>query len=241
MLLAMQRDIRDTALYREVEQHFRAILEPGFGTITGADSVAPAPDGGAIAFTGSKLEKLEGTPASRICLADPKTGELREVTGGPNDDILPRWSPDGRRLAFLSDRAEKGRFQLFMLARDRLGEAEAAPEVEGSIEYHEFSPDGRRVLLGVAEPGADRAGGQGSGRVKGADDDLPDWIPAVEDREGRRRLYVFNVEARTVRPATREGLNVWEATWCGPNRLAAIVSDDSGEGAWYLATLVLID
>src|SRR5438445_2303171 len=178
MLGRMQRDIRDTELYREVEGHFRRVHEPAFGRISGAEDVAPSPDGRLLAFTGTKLEKLEGAPVSRICVVDPANGEMEEITGGPNDDRLPRWSPDGERLAFLSDRAARGRFQLFFLDRSRLGEAVAAPPVEGSVEYHSFAADGRRVLLGVAEPGADRAGGEGSGRIE-QDADLPGWVPMV--------------------------------------------------------------
>src|SRR5205807_685911 len=130
--------------------------EPGFGRITGAEHLAPSPDERVIAFTGSMMEKLEGTPTTRICLADVETGDLSQVSAGPNDDSLPRWSPDGSRLAFLSDRKQRGSNQLYLLDRERIGEAVAMPEVEGSIEYHSFSPDGRTILMGVAEPGAER-------------------------------------------------------------------------------------
>ncbi|MFN2544733.1 MAG: prolyl oligopeptidase family serine peptidase [Actinomycetota bacterium] len=236
----MKRDIRDTPLYREIEEHFTRRLGPGFGRVTGADHLAPSPDGLRVAFTGSKLEKLEGSPTTRICLADVESGEVTEITHGPNDDSLPRWSPDGRRLAFLSDRTKKGRNQLFVLARDLLGEAETMPEMEGSVEYHAFSPDGRRILLGVAEPGAERGVAEGSGRID-TDDDLPDWIPIVRESEGRRRLHVVDIETREVRVVSRDGLTVWEAAWCGPDRIAAIVSDDPSEEAWFSARLVMID
>ena len=242
MLAPMKRDIRDTPIYREVEGHFQRILEPGFGRVTGADDLAPSPDGRTIAFAGSKLMKMEGTPTTRICLVDTESGELSEITGGPNDDSLPGWSPDGRRLAFLSDRQQKGSNQLYLLDRDRVGEAAPGPAVEGSVEYHSFSPDGARILMGVAEPGAERAGGQGSGRID-ADGrgDLPEWIPLVQEHDGWRRLHVADVEGGPARQVSRDGLNVWEATWCGPDRIAAIASDDPGEESWYSASLVLID
>src|SRR5881392_3989697 len=110
----VDRDLRATPLYREIEEHFRRRHEPGFGRVTGAADPAPSPDGRWIAFTGSKLERLEGLPATRVCLADTTTGRLEEVTNGPNDDRTPRWSPDGRRLAFLSDRETKGRTRLYL-------------------------------------------------------------------------------------------------------------------------------
>ncbi|HEY1330032.1 MAG TPA: S9 family peptidase [Actinomycetota bacterium] len=240
----MERDLRDTPLYREIEQHFLRTHEPAFGSISWATDAAPSPDGATIAFTGSRLERLEGTPAGRICAVDVERGGVEQLTSGPNDDRSARWSPDGSRLAFLSDRTEKGRFQLFLLTRGRLGEAHAAPVVEGSVEYLEWSPDGGRILLCVAGPGADLPGVQGSGTTEVSEGDLPSWVPSVKSSAedgGWRRAWIFDVDERTVRAASREGLNVWEATWCGTDRLAAIVGDGPGEDTWYTAPLALID
>ena len=49
------------------------------------------------------------------------------------------------------------------------------------------------------------------------------------------------VGSGTVTPVGRPELNVWEASWCGNDRIVAIVSDGSGESAWYEARVVLID
>src|SRR4051794_5583892 len=131
----MERDLRQTTVYREIEEHFRTALEPAFGRISGAVDPAPSPDGGTIAFTGSRIDRLEGPPETRICVVDTDSGEVREITGGPHHDRLPKWSPDGARLAFLSDRASPGRFQPYLLEAGTVGEAAAAPEVEGTVEY----------------------------------------------------------------------------------------------------------
>jgi len=240
----VNRDLRDTPLYRQVEEHFRRALEPAFGRISDAADPVPSPDGRRIAFTGSKLEKLEGTPTTRICLADAAEGTFEEVTAGPNDDRLPRWSPDGTVLAFVSDRAQKGRHQLYLLEAGRVGEARPAPAVDGTIEDLSWSPDGSQILLGVAGVGAELAGVQGSGSTKKADEELPPWIPEVEagpDENSWRRAWMFDVGSREVRAVSREGLNVWEAVWCGPGRIAGIVADGPAEDTWYEAPLALID
>jgi dipeptidyl aminopeptidase/acylaminoacyl peptidase len=240
----MDRDLRATPLYREIEEHFRRVLAPAFGRISGVMDPAPSPDGRSVAFTGSKLERLEGLPETRVCVVDLESGDLREITGGPNHDHLPRWSPDGARLAFLSDRASAGRFRPYLLDAGQVSEATAAPEIDGTVEYLAWSPDGRSILLGVAGLGADKAGAEGSGTTTADDDDVPPWIPDVEgadDAGDRRRLDVWDPVGGSVRTVSPPELNVWEAAWCGPGTVAAIVSDGPGEETWYASRLVLID
>jgi dipeptidyl aminopeptidase/acylaminoacyl peptidase len=242
----MERDLRETPLYKEVQEFFRRALEPGFGKITSATDLRVSPDAGTVAFTGSRLDKLEGTPESRICLTPVRGGAgLRQVTNGPNNDSGARWAPDGSRLAFRSDRLEKGRSQAYLLEAGSLSEAELLPEVPGSVEFLEWSPDGTRILLGVAGLGADQAGASGSGSVRLDQEGSPAWMPEIEsageDDSAWRRLWVSHVAERTVHALSREGLNVWEAAWCGNDRIAAIVSDSPGEEAWYAASLSSID
>lgn len=190
------------------------------------------------------MERLEGVPTTRICLAAVESASFEEVTTGPNDDRMPQWSPDGVHLAFLSDRRAKGHFQLYLLNAGRLGEAVAAPPVEGTVEYLSWSPDGRCVLLAVAGPGADLAGGQGSGTTAAMGDGLPTWLPVVDSGVSEhqwRRLWLYDLGAGTNRLVSREGLNVWEAVWAGNDRIAAVVSQHPGEDAWYTAPLALLD
>ena len=245
ILGAMDRDLRETPLYREVEEHFRKILEPGFGEVTEPSDPRPSPDGAWVAFTGGVWEKLEGTPKTRVCLASTSDegGGFRTVSAGPEHDAGARWSPDGRRLSFVSDRREKGRMQLYALDVERLGEAEALPELDGTVEDHAWSPDGTRVLAIVAGMRADGAGADGSGAGE-AEKDLPDWAPRIdswEDDQVWRRLWIVDVGSGEVRRLSREDLNVWEAAWCGSDAIVAVASEDPREDAWYEAPLIVLD
>jgi dipeptidyl aminopeptidase/acylaminoacyl peptidase len=240
----VDRDLRQTPLYQEIEAHFQRALAPAFGRISGAADPAPSPDGRHIAFTGSRMERLDGLPATRICLLDLRMDACEEITGGPHDDRLPQWSPDGTRLAFLSDRLVRGQHQLYLLEGDRLGEARATPVIEGTVEYVAWSPDGRSIVLAVAGPGADVDDAHGSGTVASGADDLPSWLPQVDSgvtESQWRRLWLYDVATGASRVLSRPGLNVWEAAWAGSTAIAAVVSFAPDEGAWYSAVLARID
>ena len=69
-----------------------------------------SPDGRHVAFTVTRLDEEADDYCSAIWLV-PADGATtpRRFAGGAGKDSAPRWSPDGTRLAFLSDRAgDKG-------------------------------------------------------------------------------------------------------------------------------------
>ncbi len=116
--------------------------------------------------------------------------------------------------------------------------------VEGWVEYLHWSPDGRRILLGVAGRGADVAGAQGAVTSKQTATAAPSWMPTVEagDESYRwRRAWVYELATDTVRQVSVNEINVWEATWCGNDALAAVISPGPGEGLWYSARLHVIE
>ena len=230
----MQRDIRDTPLYRETEDLYRAFRRPGSGLIADAGEISA--HGERAVFTGTLIDSASEA-ASRICLTDLVSGDTRVLTFGPNTDRAPQLSPDGRRIAFLSDRRKAGDFQLYLLDTDT-GECRAAAPVEGWVEYLQWSPDGRRILLGVAGHGADLAGAQGAATTKTAAQDLPAWLPAVDTGEESyrwRRAWVHEVQENRCAQVSPADSNVWEAAWCGNDAITAIISPGPGEGLWYTA------
>ena len=92
-----------------------------------------SPNGRHVAYTVAKgwTEPEQKVVASTIWLADVD-GEPapRPFTSGPHADSLPRWSPDGQRLAFLSDRAQRGVQQIFLIPVAG-GEARCLTDVKG--------------------------------------------------------------------------------------------------------------
>lgn len=240
----MERDLRETPLFTEVESFFRSVLEPGFGSARPAGDPAPSPDGRWIAFRGERLDRLEGHALGRICLVGADGSGLRQITHGPNDDSEPRWSPDGERLSFRSDRAAKGRHQLYLLDEGLPAEARQLTTLPGVVEWHRWSADGARLLVGLAGVAAEQADALGSGTL-GGEQDVPTWVPEIEssdDAEAERRsLWVVQATSGEARRVSSDSRNVWEADWCGDGYAVAVTSDGAGEDAWYGAGVSLVD
>jgi dipeptidyl aminopeptidase/acylaminoacyl peptidase len=236
-----RRDLRGTELYAVVEDHFRRLHEPAFGRPSSAADPDARPDGAAIAFTGTIYTELAGLGTTRVCLAE--AGAATVLTDGPGEQRHPRFSPDGTLLAYLSDAARAGDFQLRI--RTLADGSERTPDpVDGTVEYLAFSPDGRHILLGVAGHGADRSGGEGSGTTARLAGDLPDWMPEANTGPAAdqwRSAWVTDVASGTSRQVIKQGTNVWEAAWDGPSALLAVTSPVPGEEAWYTAMLHRID
>ena len=240
----MERDLRETSLFKEVEAFYRSVLEPGFDSAKPAGDPAPSPDGKWIAVRGERLDRLDGHALGRICLVGADGPDLRQITHGPNDDSEPRWSPDGGRLSFRSDRETKGRHQIYLLDTTVPAEARQLTSLPGVVEWHRWSADGARILVGLAGTSAEQADALGSGTL-GGEQDVPAWVPTIEssdDAEGERRtLWLVQVETGESRRLSSDIRNVWEADWCGDGHAVAVTSDGAGEDAWYGAGVSMFD
>lgn len=240
----MERDLRQQPLYKEVEAYFTALYQPGTDWVSDGCEATVSPDGRRAAFTGTVFQNLRSAPVTRVCLVDLDSRSLRQLTPAQHSDRLPRWSPDGRWLAFLSDRAQAGNFQLYWTNADGSGPTHAAPALDGTLEYFHWSPGSRHILLGLAGFGADQAGMQGGGRTVETQADLPDWLPEVETADADnlwRSVWLFDTETGACHRLTRPGLNPWEANWCGDTQIVTVASTSHSEGSWYESGLYLID
>jgi len=238
----MRRDVRRSETWQAVEESFRRLHEPSFGRPSALLEVVVSRTGEVVAAVGVRTS-LDGVGQTR--LARVADGELHLVTAGPHNDGAPRWSPDGRSLAFLSDRAERGVMQPYVLVGSELGEARRVATLDGIAESLDWSPDGTRLLLGVAGHGADRAAAEGSGTTEGEDaDDRPAWLPEVEhgtDTEQWRSAWVVDVASGDARQVSPDGLNIWECAWAGDDAIVAVTSEAPGEGAWYSSVLTRVE
>jgi dipeptidyl aminopeptidase/acylaminoacyl peptidase len=239
----LRPDIRETPLYQQAKQLLHAMRNIGAARLSDAAELDVSVDGRHAVFSGTVVDSPEGSPQTRIWHIELETGDHSALSSGPHSDRSAKFSPDGSRVAFLTDRLRPGDYQLGLLDLSN-GKEFSAPRVPGWVEYLQWSTDGRQILLGVAGHGADVAGAQGAVASQADRGALPAWIPTVETADEAHRwrsAWLYDLESNRIRQINRLGLQVWEAVWCGANALAAVVSPGPDEGLWYSATLVRID
>jgi len=104
----------------------------------------PSPDGRWIVYVVTVMDKDANRGDSDIWLVSVQGGEPRRLTASPSADNSPRWSPDGKRLAFVSGRG--GSPQVWMLNLDG-GEATPLTKLSTGASGPVWSPDGKRLAF----------------------------------------------------------------------------------------------
>lgn len=107
-------------------------------------SPAISPDGRQIVFSRSFVDKINDQNRSNLWIVDVQGERIRELTRGNWSDSSPVWSPDGKRIAFLSDR--DGTRQLHVMWLDT-GEVAQLTHYTGAIGNPVWSPDGRQIAF----------------------------------------------------------------------------------------------
>lgn len=112
-----------------------------------------SPDGQWVAYTVTRADLEQNAADANIWIVSAKGGEPTRLTSHKKRDTSPRWSPDGKRIAFISEREDKP--QLYLISPFG-GEPERYTEQKGGVRALEWSRDGASIALVVdQEPTAD--------------------------------------------------------------------------------------
>jgi dipeptidyl aminopeptidase/acylaminoacyl peptidase len=227
----MTRDERiDIAAY--VEAFFDQTRAGGGFAMTTATDLEFSPDGRRIAFTAVVQVAGQSDPKHHVAVLELGTGAI--VHHGPGR--APRWDPSGLLLAWPAD-------DHIAIRHNATDSEHLRLPVTGVPEYVAWRPDGRAVLVGVAEYGAELSDADGSGTVPGAQERQPGQ-PLVERDQpspGGRSLWLLDPVSGTAERVSPENATVWQAAWAGPSSIVCVVSPGASESSWYGAQLAVLD
>lgn len=129
-----RRPLRADDVYR-----FRAVNDPQI-----------SPDGAWVAYTVTSADSAKDKNDSDVWMTSWDGAQTIRLTSTPESESSPRWSPDGRWLAFVSGRQEGKGGQVWLLDR-RGGEAQRISTIKGGVNDYAWSPDSKRLVLVLDE------------------------------------------------------------------------------------------
>ena len=241
--------------------HRRAIRPEDLAAVILVSDAHVSPDGRTVAFVRTEIDLGADGYRSTIWLAGVDEDELIQVTSGPGRDLAPRWSPDGRSIAFLSDRdAESDRHnsvrnwgasgagrmsQMYVLSLPG-GEARRVTSLPRGAGTAVWAPDGRRIAFCalVGTSGEDEGLHAASGRIP-----RPRVVTRAQykaDGQGytfdrRHQVFVLILADGRIAQLTHEDAEHAGPAWSPDGRRLAFVRARAGVGDYSLFDLWCMD
>lgn len=147
------------------------------------------------------------------------------------DEAQPVWSPDGKRIAFLSDAKSKEQQQIFIAAADGSG-VKQLTHLTGAVQRMQWSPDGTSIAaLHIAHPHR-RSGALAAGARK---------VGVINSSFDEQQIAIVDSATGAVRDITPANAYVYEYGWSPDSKaLAYTYAYGSGDNNWWIARLATI-
>ena len=204
-----------------------------------------SPDGKWVAYTVNTVDAAADKSDTDVWIASWDGKQHLRMTTSTESESAPRWSPDGRWLSFLSSRPGKAKGnQVWLLDRNG-GEAQQLTDVKGRLTSYDWSPDGKKLLLVMADRDpndpADDERPRGAAPAAGAKAPkviVIDRYKFKQDVQGYltqapARLYLFDVESKKAEALTEAALEAAAPSWSPDGKSIAFLGRSGKDAERY--------
>ncbi len=157
-------------------------------------------DGNHLAFVVTEPPKGERR-ARHVWVYEKQSGSIRQFTYSGKFESNPRWSPDGKQLAFLSDRDEQ--LQVYAIRADG-GEASALTKGKRGVKNFAWSPDGKQIAFLAPDAKTEPE----EKKEKDKDD-----AHVVDKEDKHARLWLLTLDTGEAKALTEPKWDIREAVW----------------------------
>ena len=197
----------------------RTLVPDDFYRVQDVSDPQVSPDGAWVAYVVTSNDRGADEARSAVWMVSWDGSQHLPLTAAADGTEKPRWSPDGRYLAFMATPAGSEKAQIMLLDR-RGGNARQLTSVAGDIGVYAWAPDGKRLVLTMVT-------GESAAGPKPI---VIDALHFKQDEDGylrsgsARHLYLFDVDANRLDPLTTDAqFNEDLPAWSPDGRLIAFV------------------